>query len=375
MVNLNDKKLAVFFTRGISLADWAKIGNLSRELRMYLELKKKLKEVYLFTYGNFNDADYLGEFKDCFRVFPKKNNLPNWLYSFLLPFFYRKELREVDILKTNQMDGAWAAVLAKMFFRKKLIVRCGYEWFFTVQQKKMHKIFLWIYFLLEKFVYNFADNIILTSSAIREFVVKYFKSVESKIVVMPNYVDIDIFKPNPDIVSDANRLICVGRLEKEKNLFLLFKALENLEIKLFVFGNGSLKNELHQYVKSIKGLEVNFIDNIKNNLLPLELNKSSIFLQLSDYEGSPKTILEAMSCALPVVVTNVVGINEVVTDGDTGILCEKSEHAVREAVIKLLEDEKLRKIIGEQARKEIVENYSLQKSVDQELDIYKNLLC
>jgi len=375
MINLKNKNLALFFTRGLSLKQWSEAGNLSREIKIYLELKKYFSEVVFFTYGAADDERYLGEFAGQFKVFPKKVNIPNWLYSLLLPWFYRKELKNIAVYKTNQMDGAWTAVIAKIFFHKKLVVRCGYEWLFTARKKQINKLLQLIYFLLEKFVYKSADVVILTSPTIINFVVENFKIAQQKILFIPNYVDTNLFCPQALSAKDSRRLICVGRLEKEKNLFFVMQALADMEAELFLYGSGSLEAQLKDFARSLKKLKVNFCGNVKNDLLPSELNKSCIFLQFSEYEGNPKTILEAMSCGVAIVASNVSGINEIINNGQDGILCEPDLNKFRIAVESLLGDQGLRDRLGAKARERIVNNFSFPIVLNKELEVYNKLLC
>jgi len=129
---VKDMRLALFFTLGVSLELWNKMGYLGRETRIYKRMASHLGEVYFLTYGeeDKNIEDRIAPIK----VLPKPPGIPPKLYSLLMPFLHWKTLRNVDIFKTNQMNGAWAVGLAKLLFRKKIVVRCGYEWKLTVKR-------------------------------------------------------------------------------------------------------------------------------------------------------------------------------------------------------------------------------------------------
>ena len=125
---LKDKTLALFFTAGVSLKTWYDIGSIDREVAIYNELSKYFKHIYFFTYGGIEEEDqkfksYLAE---NISIIPKKYVSNSLVYSFMMPFIHRKILKDVDILKTNQMWGAWSAVLTKLIYRRKLVVRTGY---------------------------------------------------------------------------------------------------------------------------------------------------------------------------------------------------------------------------------------------------------
>ena len=87
-------KLALFFTKGVSLRIWEKVGNLDREVKPYKKLLNYFNEIYFLTYDN---KSYLFE---GIKVLPMS--------------VFRKELKNIDIFKTNQMYGSWKAVIAKI---------------------------------------------------------------------------------------------------------------------------------------------------------------------------------------------------------------------------------------------------------------------
>jgi glycosyltransferase involved in cell wall biosynthesis len=89
----------------------------------------------------------------------------------------------------------------------------------------------------------------------------------------------------------------------------------------------------------------------------------------------PKTLLEAMSCGLPVIGANIDGIKEVIKHGKNGILCENNSNSIRGAIVTLMEDDGLERRIGENARKTIEERFSLEKLSEKELELYSQLLA
>lgn len=364
-------RLALFFTKGISLEVWDQVGILKREIKFYEKLGRYFEEIYFFTYGNKEDLRYQMLFSNDIKVFPKKFNLPSIFYSIFLPFVYRKELMKIDVLKTNQMSGSWAAVLAKWLYKKKLVVRCGYEWLsFLENQKKP----LWkrmIARFIEKIAYRNADKIILTSEKDKRFVVKNFKIKPEKIEIIPNYIDTELFKPL-NLQKEKNRVIFVGRLEEQKNLFSLIEAGAEISVKLVIIGSGSLKEKLKNFAQE-KNAKVEFKENIPNEKLPEELNKSEIFILPSFYEGCPKALLEAMSCGLPCIGTNVEGIKDIIEHKENGYLCEPDAKSIKKAILEVLNDKDLKEKISQNARKTILEKFSLEKILEKEIKIYQSL--
>ena len=99
-----------------------------------------------------------------------------------------------------------------------------------------------------------------------------------------------------------------------------------------------------------------------------------MFVLPSLYEGQPKTLIEAMAMGMPVLGTDVPGIREVISHGDNGWLCLSDVASLNEAVKNLITDSEKRKKLGEGARRTVEMNYSLDKIVDMEINLIRDLL-
>lgn len=363
-------KLALFFTKGISLRIWEEVGHLDREIKPYQRLAKDFDKIFFLTYGGKDDLKYQNFLPENIKILPNKWGLPSFLYSFLLPFFYWKELKNTYILKTNQMAGSWAAVIAKFFFGKKLVVRQGYQWSVFAQKEGVKRWKMPIIRFLEKLAYKNADTIIIASEGEKEFIEEKYNILSEKIKYIPNYIDTDLFKPLD--IPKENRICFVGRLEEQKNLFNLIEAVSNLGVKLVIFGSGSQKRDLENFAQKLKA-EVEFKGNIPNKDLPEELNKSKLFVLPSLYEGCPKVLLEAMACGLLVIGTEVEGTKEIIKHRENGYLVETSVDSMRKAIIEVLNNKNLQGKISQNARKTILEKFSLEKIREKEIKIYEAL--
>ncbi len=174
------------------------------------------------------------------------------------------------------------------------------------------------------------------------------------------------------VKKEENRICIVCRLEEQKNLFNLIKAISSLLVKLVIIGEGSLRKSLEDYSKKQKA-NVKFMGNIPNQKLPEELNKSELFILPSYYEGCPKVLLEAMSCGVPCIGTDVEGIREIIKHKENGFLCNTDVPSIRKAILEVLEDRALRRKISQNARKTIVEHFSLESILKKEREIYEIL--
>ncbi|OGZ18353.1 MAG: hypothetical protein A2V72_01100 [Candidatus Nealsonbacteria bacterium RBG_13_37_56] len=344
--------LGLFFTNNVSLKIWEKTGNLDREIKPYKRLLSYFEKIYFFTYG--------------------KDELKLEGIEVLPANIFNKELKNIDVFKTNQLNGSWKAVIAKNLYGKKLVVRQGYQWSIFARNKKVAKWKLFFIDLIETIAYKSADAIMVSSEADRDYLIGRYNINPEKVNYLPNYIDTDLFKPIN--IEKENRICCVAKLEDQKNLFNLIKAVSGLNIKLVIFGNGSLKEKLENFSRELKA-DVEFRQNIPNNDLPIEINKSRLFILPSFYEGCPKALLEAMSCQVPVIATNVPGIKEIIKHKENGYLCDVSAESIREAIKDLLYNQDLQAKISENARKTICQNFSLEKILEREIKIYDKILA
>ena len=366
---MKDKTLVLFLTAGMSLDAWHKGGMLTREIAIYNELARNLDKIYFLSYGDENELQYRKLLADNIEILFDKHGIGTLLYSFLAPFIHRRALKSADFFKTNQMVGSWTAVIAKMLFKKRLILRQGFPWLLTLQEKKESKVKIIIASLIEPIAYKVADKIVVTSQHTREYVIEKYGLNPERVVVIPNYVDTDAFKPSKTTGKEKNRIIFVGRLDREKNLVNLIDAVKTLDVELVLIGEGPYEEILKTKVESERIGNVSFLGVIPNERLPLELNRSEIFVLVSIYEGNPKTLLEAMACGLPVIGTDVRGIKEVINHKKNGYLCDTSAESVKEAIMNVLESDELRGRMGRYARETIVEHYSVKSLATKELSL------
>jgi glycosyltransferase involved in cell wall biosynthesis len=371
---MRKRKLILFFSRGTSLKIWKDIGLIDREVEVYQRLLSYIDEIEFLTYGDRNDLSLAPELEGI-CVLPNRWNLPNDIFSILAPVLYRREMADASLLKTHQMSGWWTAGIAKMLFRKKLLARCGFLLSLHYKRKGHNRFNCALVSGLELLGFKIADKIVVTTKEMKDYIVQHYGLRKDKIIVIPNYINTDVFKPLTEMRKKPGRICFVGDLRKQKNLSLLLQAMRNIEgVKLVVIGNGSLRNALMEEAKELD-IDVQFPGNLPNYKLPIELNRSEIFVLPSLYEGHPKALLEAMACGLPVIGTDVPGIREVIVHEQTGYLCQPTPEDMRRAIIRVLGDEELSRQMGERAREFVVENYSIEEVLKQELAVLNSLMA
>jgi len=144
--------------------------------------------------------------------------------------------------------------------------------------------------------------------------------------VISNGIDTEKFKPKKT-KSDKTRLLYVGRVIPLKQIDLIIKGLTKLDksVVLRIVGDGEQREELVILVNKL-GLKdrVEFVGEVSYDEIEREYQKGDVYVQLSKVEGMSNTVLEAMSCGLPVITTNVGGVSSFVRDN--GMILDDGEY-------------------------------------------------
>jgi len=370
--------LGLFFTRGVSLGTWKKTGILRREVILYKGIATYLDRIHFYTYGDPQTENEIAkDFHEAgIRVFPKRCLIPATPYSIILPLIERASLGQLDVFKTNQIDGGLTAVLAKRIYGKPLIVRCGYLWSEHAGARDGARWKQVVAKGVEAIAFREADQIIVSTSRHRDKIVQQYKISPTKILLIPNYVDIDLMKQNPEAPVVPGRIGFVGRLEPQKNLEALLRAVARLDppAHLVLIGEGSERPKLERLAREI-GCRVHFVGAVPHEQLPAILNRCQVFVLPSLYEGMPKALIEAMACGLPIVATDIPGNREIVEHGKTGLLCDTSAESIQSALALVLGNPELRRELGENAARVARKTYSLENALQLELNVIAKLVA
>jgi len=361
--------LILFFTKGVSLYDWDKVGILCREVKLYNRLIDKNIKISFITYGDKKDLLFKSRLNGI-KIYCNRWGLPKNYYNRFIHLLHFNCLRKCDLIKTNQMEGSEIALRCAQYWSKPLIGRMGYIWSeFERLKKTENKINFQYKLNIEKKVIEGAKKVVVTTAEMAERINKIHSNVPSKTIIIPNFVDTDSFKPDKSIEKDID-ILFVGRIDEQKNIYSLLEALKKLQLNARIIGSGPLQESLiNKYVK----LKNKFIwqNNVSNSELPYYMNRSRLYILPSYYEGHPKTLLEAMSCGLPVIGANSPGINNIITHNSNGYLCETNSESLSSAIMELLGDHSLCNKLGQNAREFVVNNFSIDRIVDIELLAYK----
>lgn len=206
-----------------------------------------------------------------------------------------------------------------------------------------------------------------------------------RIVRISNGVDTRRFAPPPDnalqgqSVEQAPRVVFVGRLVKEKALPVLLQAWTIVRqripgVVLDIVGRGPLERELKTLTEYLGLTAAVRFQGYHEDVIPF-LQMANVFVLPSYVEGLSNTLLEAMASSLPVVATRISGSEDIVVDGETGLLVPPGDVAsLAQALGELLEDPERARAMGQQARQCVMELCSLEQVTTTYMSLYGHLL-
>lgn len=335
-------------------------------------------DVTIMTYRQFQDPVYF-PYSDKVKMIHLDLDDPSFRLKDLGFFEKRKQIRDFmsvyrekveNYLLNNPTDicismflGAEYKFLTDIKDGSKKIIEFHFNFdispFRIFDQKRNLKNYrnFWQSKALMKKVNRFDKLVVLTDE---DAVVwrRYFQNIH----VITNPITIDseaIFAPLKSKIA-----LAVGRLTKEKGFEYLIEAWKIVqkqqpEWELHIYGEGELKETLEQQIKQ-NGLQG--VVSLKNPVKTIEqvYEQSSLFVLSSRFEGFGLALLEAMSCALPVVSFDCkYGPTQFIQNGKNGFLVPLGNtQLLAENILKLLNDESLRKEMGKSAKK-TAQDYSV----------------
>ena len=335
----------------------------------------------------------LGEYKKVFDdvelfEYPHRD-FRRFFEALVLPFVERKRFRRCSVLKAVHLTGAIPCLMAKLLYGIPYVLSYGYRYDkFAALEKK------WGAWLLAKMLtpvaIKLADAVMVPTEELKNYVRGFgARNVE----VIPNGVDTELFK-GPTLSTQGRTLsenrrvtvLFVGRLEKQKNLETLIIAISKLlkgptlprqgwtlKYKFVLVGSGSLRDEILELADKL-GVNLEIKGTIPNEKLPEVYRQADIFVLPSLMEGHPKALLEAMSCGLPCLATNIPGVNEIIVDGENGLLVEPTVEGIAEGLERLAVDSELRKRLGQAARETVVERFDKKRLIKKEVELLRSLI-
>ena len=340
-------------------------------------------EVEILT---LSERNKLGE-KSHLKVTRIDRNLAiifRWIKTILTVY---KLGKDKDLIFVNGLGTE--TTIANIFLKKKIIRKIVGDpvWERAFNKGKTIKNFddfqvenFGISISLQKMVRNFSikksDIIITPSQHLKNFILNL--GFKNKIVVISNGVNIPDKSANLFKGNQIN-LIIVSRLVTHKNIGVIIEAMSDLNnplIRLNIIGEGPELNQL-------KNISQNF--NIKDNVIfhgkqnRDEINhifmNSDLYIQASNYEGLPHSLLEAMSFGIPVLCTPVGECKEILANGDRGYMLDLpvSKDEIKLKINKIISEKNIANIKGQKGKDFVSKRYNLSNTFNDYKNLFTNL--
>lgn len=302
-----------------------------------------------------------------------------WLYRFLMPISIQVPKMDVTHISLSGFPVLPALILKYqygtpiiatehgVFIRERLIAINSSEFSFFL------KNFL-IKFseCITKLAYHKTDVILSVNKFNIAWEMQYGANPD-KINVIYNGIDHSLFVPaeKPAQLKNTPTVVAAARIFELKDILTMIRscavvAKEIPNVKYLIYGDN---NAVPEYTKTCNALikelkiEKNFIFAGHHNKPQQLYCEGDISILTSISEGFPYTVIESMSCGIPVVATDVGGVTEALNE-DCGMICKPKDHeGIGQSVIKLLKDSELRKKMGVAARERVIAHFTIDKFI------------
>lgn len=288
----------------------------------------------------------------------------------------RKE--QIDILHSHHRMAAFYGRVLKLFFPKLKLVYTAHNVFDNKIRFTQMAL---------------SDTVIVAVGAsVKKNLIETFGIAEDRIHTIFNAVSIEedaaALLENKDVPSSRKHALLdrlkkdgfflvglIGRVSEQKGIDVFIAAMEQLvaecsKVKGIIVGDGPLKETMEQLVHD-KGLdEVIFFIGYQEDI-PSIIAQLDVAAMPSRWEGFPLTPIELFAMGKTLVASNIGGINEIVKDGENGLLVAKEQEKELSDALKLLvTDHELRQQLENQARNDYLEYYSYESFLEEYLYLY-----
>ncbi|WNB16865.1 glycosyltransferase family 4 protein [Marivirga arenosa] len=325
----------------------------------------------LYLFGNENQKL---EYNLNFQALLATQSKRFWDFKAYKKLAHIVEKGNYDIVQANAGDTLKYAAISKRLYNWKaqLVFRNANKMSAFIQSKPH----LW----LNQFFLSQMDYAISVSENCRQDLIQIYPKAKD-ISLTGTIGTFNFDHLNAIKRSSENKVwINVGSFVKEKNHGFLLEIFaeylkDNQENELWLIGDGKLRTELEEQAKNL-GIQQNvkFLG-YQNNAVEY-IKAADIMVMPSKIEGLPGVILEALSCGVPVIASNVGGIPEVVHNEQNGYVIEEFDKpSYISKIKKVLNDQKLTEKMSQNARKLIQEEFLMPKIAKRFESIYKEIIA
>ncbi len=283
---------------------------------------------------------------------------------------------EYDLVHTHLIHADFYGILAARMAGVKVVISSRHN------DNAFRSKFPWRWLISGN--NRFADRLICISQHLKQFAETVELTAAEKISVVhygldPSKVSDQSWREKLGWEENVQAIGIVSRLTEQKGHSTLLKAMSEVvrqfpTVQLVIIGDGELRQNLEQDTVKL-GLEkqVHFLGYRQD--AAAMMSGLDLFVLPSRWEGFGLVLLEAMAARLPIVATKVSAIPEIVRHGETGLLVPVDDvDALSKAICTLLGQRHLARTMGENGRKRLEQNFTVQAMVNKTCAVYNQLL-
>lgn len=339
-----------------SLATARHYGLLDRERRLYSRLWPSFRRIVFVTYGDRADHDIAAslvpELADRVTCICNDEQLEPGIFLGTVPGRALSILQDSNcrtaLVHTEQHWGGDVALntarhLRASGFTVGLCARCGYHWSWT--EAREHgtgsRPFAQARFT-EGELCRAADIIVGTTRKIVDDLAFQHALPPDRTRLVPNFLITEQAVPAFE-TRTPGLILTAGRLAREKRIDLLLHGIARLpdqlrrSARLCIVGSGPVDADLRALAERLR-ITTEFRGRLPHDDLLTLMGRASVYAQLSEYEGHPKTVLEAMAMGAPALVCEAPGMSEHIRHGVTGCIAHGEPGSVADSLARLLTD-------------------------------------
>ena len=292
----------------------------------------------------------------------------------------------INYCKANEIDLIhahlpWAGFVSRIVHKKTKIP-------VIYTEHNLQERYHFITKTLNKFTYNWQNLALGVSEDVSRSIKKHINPT-IPVQTLLNGVNTEKFKRDKErgkqcrkklnIPDDAVVIgnVAVFRFQKRLTEWLkIFKKLSDKHPQIYglLVGAGPLEKEIKEKIKALKLKGRVILPGLQTDVKPY-FNMMDIFMMSSSFEGLPIALLEAMSMECAVVSTDAGGIKQVIRDEKDGMLCPVEQwKKLNELAEQLINNPKKLNLLKKNARKRIMDNFSMDKMVGELEEIYQKIL-
>ena len=372
-------RLAYVLNHGDSLRRWDEAGLLRAQSALARGFQARGTQVSIVSFGGRDEFAYQSQLPGM-RILCNWLGLPPKAYARRLHQLHAPRLLQCDVVETADSSAIVTALRIAWAWQIPLVYR------FTFILSKLRRStapddteLIADFENMERRGMAAARLVIGPTRQTLADMAALCPPARAETTILPSAVDTDKFRPMPE--SKRYDLIYVGRLTRVKNLAALLEAVQRLDVSIAVIGGelphrqgGAFDDEaaLKARFGDLDG-RIDWLGRMKQAELPRYFNRARAFVLCSHSEGSPRSLIEAMACGLPVICSDVPEMKYVVQHKVNGYLCDTDSDSIACAIKTVLASPDMMQTMGANARQYALEQFSLPMLAQREFELLRGV--